>query len=98
MIAITPMPPTINAMDEITTSARNVAWLTRFQSFNTASCVTMSKSSGSSSRSPCRIRMIRSTSSTAVCWSTPGRGSTEICIGVCMAPRNPWTIRMPNAR
>ena len=26
MIAITPMPPTISAIDEITTSARNVAW------------------------------------------------------------------------
>ena len=27
MIAITPMPPTISAIDEITTSAKNVAWL-----------------------------------------------------------------------
>ena len=27
MIAITPMPPTISAIDEMTTSARNVAWL-----------------------------------------------------------------------
>ena len=27
MIAMTPMPPTISAIDEITTSARNVAWL-----------------------------------------------------------------------
>ena len=27
MIAITPMPPTIRAIDEITISAKNVAWL-----------------------------------------------------------------------
>ena len=27
MIAITPMPPTISAIEEMTTSARNVAWL-----------------------------------------------------------------------
>ena len=27
MMAMTPMPPTISAIDEITTSARNVAWL-----------------------------------------------------------------------
>ena len=39
MIAITPMPPTISAIDEITTSARNVAWLIWSHSFRTASCV-----------------------------------------------------------
>jgi hypothetical protein len=27
MIAITPMPPTISAIDEMTTSARSTAWL-----------------------------------------------------------------------
>src|SRR5499427_2319414 len=37
MIAITPMPPTISAMDEMTTSAKNVPWLIESQSFRNES-------------------------------------------------------------
>ena len=40
MIAITPMPPTISAIDEITTSAKNVPWLIWSHSLRNASCVT----------------------------------------------------------
>ena len=39
MIAMTPMPPTISAIDEITISAKNVAWLIWSQSCRMASCV-----------------------------------------------------------
>jgi hypothetical protein len=78
MIAITPMPPTISAMEEITTSAKNVPWLIRSHSFRTASCVSTSKSSGSSSLSPCRMRMTRRTSSIASCCLTPARGTIAI--------------------
>jgi len=46
MMAITPMPPTISAIDEMTMSAKNVAWLIRSHSRRKASCVTRSKSSG----------------------------------------------------
>jgi len=42
MIAITPMPPTISAIDEITTSARKMPLLMRSQTLNSASCVPMS--------------------------------------------------------
>ena len=46
MMAITPMPPTISAIDEMTTSAKNVARLKFSQIFRNASCVSRSKSSG----------------------------------------------------
>ena len=39
MIAITPMPPTISAIDEMTISAKNVPWLIWSHSFRNASCV-----------------------------------------------------------
>ena len=39
-------PPTMSAIDEMTTSAKNVARLMRSQSCRNASCVTRSKSSG----------------------------------------------------
>ena len=54
------------AIEEITTSAKKVAWLIRSQSCRKASCVRRSKSFGSSSFRPCRIRMTRSTSAIAV--------------------------------
>ena len=50
MIAITPMPPTISAIDEITTSASSTARLICSHVRSRASCVMMSKSFGSSSR------------------------------------------------
>ena len=55
MIAITPMPPTIRAIDEMTTSARKVALVIWSKSFSAVSCVATSKSFGwsSSARAGC---------------------------------------------
>ena len=49
MIAMTPMPPTIKAIEEMTTRARTPAWVSWSKAFMTASPVTRSKSSGWSS-------------------------------------------------
>ena len=46
MIAMTPMPPTISAIDEITTSAEERRLLIWSHTFRTASCVARSKSFG----------------------------------------------------
>src|SRR5581483_11134174 len=45
MIAMTPMPPTINAIDEMTTSAKKVPWLIESHSLRNESEVLRSKSS-----------------------------------------------------
>ena len=65
MIAITPMPPTISAIDEMTTSASSTARLICSHVRSSASCVMTSKSFGSSSLRPWRMRMISSTSASA---------------------------------
>ena len=78
MMAITPMPPTISAIDEITTSARKMPLLIRSQILNSASWVPMSKSLSWSRRRPCRERMISSTSRIAASRGTSSRGMTMI--------------------
>ena len=62
MIAITPMPPTISAMDEMTTSDSSTAWEIWSHTLSTASWVTRSKSLGLSSVRPWRMRITASTS------------------------------------
>ena len=78
MIAITPMPPTISAIDEMTTSARNVPWLIRSQIFSAASCVARSKSLASSSFRLWRMRITDSTSAIAAARSASSRGMRTI--------------------
>ena len=95
MMLMTPMPPTMSAIDESTTSARNVAWLICPQSSRIASCVTMSKSLGSSSRSPCRTRMICSISRMAISRGTPARGTAASC-ALRNSPRPSALPRTPN--
>ena len=60
MIAMTPMPPTISAIELMTTSARNVAWLNWSHTLSAASGVARSKSFGSSRRRLWRMRMVAS--------------------------------------
>ena len=78
MIAITPMPPTISAIEEMATSAMKMPLLMRSQILKIASCVPMSKSLSWSRRRPCRARMISSTSRMAASRGTSSRGITMI--------------------
>ena len=87
MIAITPMPPTIRAIDEMTTSARKMPPLMRSQTWNSAAWVAMSKSLSSSRRRPCRARMISSTSRIATVCVTPSRGITIIAMSRWTMPK-----------
>ena len=95
MIAITPMPPTISAIEEITISDRNVAPLIWSHSASIASWVMNSKSFGSSRRSPCRMRMTRSMSRMATSGSTPSRGAAAI-ITERISPPNAHRPLIPN--
>ena len=78
MIAITPMPPTISAIEEMATSAMKMPLLMRSQILKIASWVPMSKSLSWSRRRPCRARMISSTSRMAASRGTSSRGITMI--------------------
>ena len=95
MIAMTPMPPTSRAMDEIATSARNVAPLICSHSRSAVSWVMMSKSFGSSRRSPWRMRITSVTSRTASSRATPSRGTAPISRN-CIRPRRDCERRTPN--
>ena len=95
MIAITPIPPTISAMEEITISDRNVARLIWSHSASTASWVMNSKSFGSSSRSPCRIRITRSMSAIATSLSTSACGTAAIITARISPPNIRWPL-IPN--
>ncbi len=81
MMAITPMPPTISAIEEITTRARTIARVKFSRNFRTLSAVIMSKSFGSSSRSRCRARMIRSISAFRSACDTPSAADTTMVNG-----------------
>jgi hypothetical protein len=86
MMAITPMPPTISATEEITTSARNTARLIWSQSRRMASWPPSSKSFGSSSFNPCRMRMISSTS-VAACSRVSVSSGTMVIVALLPPPK-----------
>ena len=78
MMAITPMPPTISAIDEITTSASRMARVNWLRMPRIESAVSRSKSFSSSSRSRWRLRRISSTSRISCSREYPSRGDTRI--------------------
>ena len=95
MMAITPIPPTISAIEEITTSDSSTACEICSHTLSTASWVTRSKSFGLSSVRPWRMRMTASTSRMASSRATSSRGTTAI-ITAC-PPIGPRRMRsFPN--
>ena len=80
MMAITPMPPTISAIDEMTIRASTMARVKLFRMPRIESAVTMSKSFSWSSLSRCRLRMTCSMSLMMSCCVKPSRGTAAIWI------------------
>ena len=78
MIAITPMPPTISAIDEMTTSDSRIALRDLIPHLEDRVRVTRSKSFGLSSVRPWRMRMMLSTSRIVSSRVADSSGTTAI--------------------
>ena len=76
MIATTPTPPTIRAIDESTSITRKNIPVTLFQESSSLSCVTMEKLFSWPGLSPRSERSVATTSSIDCCWVYPGAGPT----------------------
>ena len=88
MMAITPMPPTIRAIEEMTNSASTTAFVNCRRNATMKSAVTVSKSFSSPSLSRWRARMIDSISLRRSSTFTPSAAETTMVSGRKTMPRN----------